>query len=88
MKSEIEQLKEEIRRIKSRNAKVESDKLWETSGFRKGTIALLTYILMVLTMSIISVENPFFSAIIPSLGFVLSTLTLGFIKKWWLKNRN
>ena len=42
------ELKEEIEKIKKRNKRVEKDKEWETSLTRKLTIAVLTYIVVVL----------------------------------------
>ncbi len=42
------QIEKEINKIKKRNKKVESDKSWETSTFRRITIALMTYVLIVL----------------------------------------
>lgn len=44
---ELQHVKEEIEQIKQRNARVESDKAWETSLFRKILIAVLTYIKIV-----------------------------------------
>jgi len=45
---ELEQLKNDIELIKQRNARVEADKAWETSLFRKILVAVLTYIVIVL----------------------------------------
>ena len=41
-------IKQDIRSIKERNARVEADKAWETSMTRKVLIAVLTYALVVL----------------------------------------
>lgn len=83
----LEELKKDVEEIKARNRKVELDKAWETSNFRKGLIAVLTYTLMVITMIIIKVENPLVSAIIPALGFLLSTFSIGFLKRWWINRK-
>jgi hypothetical protein len=65
---------------------VEADKAWETSGFRKILIAVLTYLVMVLTMAVVLKSNrPFLDALIPTLGFLLSGLSLGVAKKVWVK---
>jgi len=40
----IEQLEEEIEKIKQRNQKVESDKTWEKSYVRRVLLMLFTYI--------------------------------------------
>lgn len=33
----------------------------------------------------IGVEDFYFGAIIPTIGFLLSTLTIPSIKKWWIR---
>ena len=81
----IKKLEEEVAKIKLRNIKVEQNKAWETSIFRKLTIAALTYIVMCLLMSQLDVERFYLSAIIPTLGFVLSTLSLNFFKRIWVR---
>lgn len=86
MNNEIEELKIEIEKIKTRNKAVEADKAWETSNFRKISIALVTYIIIGLYMNSIEVNKPWLNAIIPTLGFLLSTLTLDWIKRIWIKN--
>ena len=75
----------EIKKIQERNKKVELDKAWETSNTRKISIALLTYFTMVLVMYSLGMDSPFVGAIIPTLGFTLSTFSLDFIKKIWKK---
>lgn len=79
-------MKKEIDQIKERNKKVEADKSWETSFTRKGIIAVLTYIVIVVFLFSIHAPYPFLSAIVPAIGFVLSTLTLPFFKKLWQKH--
>lgn len=78
-------IEEELEKIKVRNKKVEMDKAWETSCTRKITIALATYIVMICVMYVLKMENPFISAIIPTLGFILSTLSANLIKNFWIK---
>lgn len=79
-------LQKEIDLIKLRNQRVEADKAWETSSARKVSIAVLTYLTILLFFFVIHVEKPLVNAIVPTLGFLLSTLSLPLIKKWWLKN--
>ncbi len=76
----------EIEKIKSRNARVEADKAWETSCFRIFAVSLLTYLMIILLMWVIGVEKPYLSALVPTVGFMLSTLSLRFAKRFWLKN--
>ncbi len=82
----IEELKKEINKIKTRNTKVELDKKWETSWTRKIIICILTYIIVVIySVAIQTISNPFLSSIIPVIGFILSTLSLKFIRNIWEK---
>ena len=81
----FEQLKCEVENIKNRNKKVEADKAWEISFARKALIAVLTYLIIVLFFFIVKLPNPFVNALVPTLGFVLSTLTVPIFKKYWIK---
>ena len=83
----MEHIHEELKELKERNKRVEADKAWETSVFRKVLISLITYIVASVVLYSIGVENFYVSAIIPTLGFLLSTLSLPSIKAWWIKNR-
>ena len=79
-------MKKEIESIKERNKRVETDKAWETSKTRRAIIALTTYFVIVIFLYIIGVPEPWFVASVPTIGYVLSTLTLPFFKKFWIKN--
>jgi preprotein translocase subunit SecF len=85
---ELEQIKNEIAEIKLRNARVEEDKAWETSWVRKIVISIMTYVVIVLFFFFAGFPSPFLSAIVPTIGFLLSTFSISFIKKIWLKNTN
>lgn len=82
----IEELNSKIDKINARNQRVEADKAWETSWSRKLLILVLTYFVIVIFFFISNLGNPFINAIVPTLGFFLSTLTVPFFKNWWLKN--
>lgn len=71
--------------IEQRNKKVEIDKAWETSWSRKIIIAVLTYAVIVLFFYVAQLPKPFINSIVPTTGFVLSTLSLPFFKKLWIK---
>ncbi len=75
----------EINLIKERNTLVELDKQWETSFTRRLFISLLTYIIALAWLWAIKDTNPWLKAIVPVAGFILSTLSLPIIKKWWIK---
>lgn len=83
----IEDLKQEIEKIKERNKSVEADKAWETSFFRRLMLTIFTYLTIAVYLAAIQVEKPWLSAIVPAIAFVLSTLTMPFFKKIWLKFR-
>ena len=82
----IQELENEIIAIKERNRRVETEKGWETSWTRKIMIAFLTYVVVYVLFLYIGVSNPMESAVIPTIAFLLSTLSTPFIKKFWLKN--
>lgn len=81
-------LEKEIQEIKERNIRVENDKAWETSATRKVAVLTLTYISMVILFLTLNNDSPFVNATIPTLGYFLSTQTIPFIKKRWLKRNN
>jgi len=78
-------IKDELDDIKERNKRVESDKAWETSNFRRITIAVLTYIIAAIFLYTINITNYYYSALVPTGGYILSTWTLPPLKKWWIK---
>jgi hypothetical protein len=84
----LKSLQKEIDAIKARNKKVEADKAWETSWTRKLIVFLLTYIVVVIVFFVVELPDPFLNAIIPSVAFVLSTLTVPIVKDWWIKRFN
>ena len=73
--------------VEQRNKKVELDKAWETSWLRRVLITVLTYITVVLFFLIAQLPKPFINSLVPTAGFVLSTLSLPFFKKMWVKYR-
>lgn len=85
--NDYKKLEQEINKIKERNFKVEADKSWETSFFRRGLIAILTYAVIVLFFYFADLAKPFINAIVPTIGFVLSTLSVPFFKNLWIKHR-
>ncbi len=78
-------IEERLADIEHRNEKVESDKGWETSVARKALIATFTYIAIGTYMWAIGIDKPLLNAIIPTTGFMLSTLSMPFFKRMWLK---
>jgi len=81
----LEELERKIKLIESRNKKVEADKAWETSKTRRLLLVISTYIIIGLFMNSMEISEPWKNAIVPSMGFLLSTLSLPFLKDFWLK---
>ena len=83
----LKELEKEVELIKARNQRVEKDKEWETSYFRRGLLVLFTYLAIGIYLYVINVPLPWLNAIVPAFAFMLSTLTLPFFKKMWLSRR-
>lgn len=83
--SQIEEIENRLSRIESRNKSVEKDKAWETSYTRKFLIAAFTYIAIAFYLKFIVGIDPWINAIVPTVGFLLSTLTLPYFKTLWGK---
>lgn len=79
----LEQISQRVAALEARNKRVEADKAWEESVLRKGVITLLTYLTIVLFFIVANLGNAFINAIVPTIGFVLSTLSLSMIRRWW-----
>ncbi len=84
--SNLEDIENRLAKVELRNKNVQRDKAWETSVTRKVLIILFTYIAISLYLKFIVGINPWINAIVPSVGFLLSTLTLPYCKKVWEKH--
>jgi hypothetical protein len=80
-------LEQRVEKIEERNRGVEADKAWEVSWTRRILLALLIYIVASIFIWSIGVPSPLLSGLVPGVGFLLSTMTMPFFKKLWLKNR-
>lgn len=78
-------INKEIELLKERNRRVDLEKAWETSTARKFAIAIITYVVIFGIFILTGVEKPFLNAVIPTSGFLLSTLSLAVIKKYWIR---
>ena len=81
----LQKLEKEIEKIKERNQRVESDKTWEISNTRRFLLAVFTYLAIGFYLAAINIPKPWLNAIVPTMAFMLSTLTLPFFKKLWLR---
>jgi hypothetical protein len=78
-------LEERVTKIEKRNRAVELNKTWETSLTRRILIILFTYLFIALYLKFVVGINPWINAIVPSIGFLLSTLTMPWFKRMWIK---
>lgn len=72
--SRVSALEAQLQSIIDRNNRVEAEKAWETSNTRRLLIVAVTYMLMSLVLTVIGVKNPLINAVVPTLGYYLSTL--------------
>jgi hypothetical protein len=83
----MESLENRIEQLEARNLRVEADKGWETSWQRRVSIMLLTYMTVVFYMHYVLHIDPWVNALVPVIGYFLSTLTVGLLKKRWVDSR-
>lgn len=76
-------VEERLAAIEARNIRVEKDKAWETSLTRRLSIAVLTYIVVVTYLLLIDSDRPYITAIVPAIGYLLSTMVMKSVKKFW-----
>ncbi|MDO8451347.1 MAG: hypothetical protein Q7S76_00575 [bacterium] len=77
-------IEDRIQKIEERNLRVEADKAWETSALRIGSIMLATYIIAYGVLVGIGNSNALRNALIPVVGYFLSTQSLPFLKRSWI----
>ena len=77
----LNSVEDRLELIESRNKLVEENKAWEVSKYRVVFITFLTYVVIMMTMKFLHFSNPFTAALIPALGYFLSTLSLGVIRR-------
>ncbi len=81
-----EELKREIEAIRARNEGVTADKAWETSKTRRILIAVYTYLVAWAYLAAIGVGKAYLHALVPPGAFLISTLTMPYAKKLWLRH--
>ena len=81
----LKNLEKRLKNIEDRNKKVEIEKTWETSFTRRGLLVLFTYLAIGVYLQAVNIEKPWLNAIVPAVAFMLSTLTMPFFKKIWVK---
>lgn len=77
-------IEERILQIEKRNERVELDKKWETSWTRRALLAGFTYLAMGFYLWAIDIPRPWLNSIVPTAGFMISTLTMPWFKRLWI----
>ena len=77
-------LEQRIAVIEEQQHRIEVDKAWKGSFTRKIVIGLLMYLVIGSFLAYRQISDPWISAIVPVIGFLLSILLLPVVKKIWL----
>lgn len=81
-------IEDRLSAIEQRNARVEVDKAWETSRTRRLSIAIITYAVAAFVMKFaLGVSDWYLGALVPAVGYLLSTASLPLIRTVWEKRR-
>jgi hypothetical protein len=80
-------LEKRVKDIENRNQKVTADKAWEVSKTRRAIIFVATYLIIALYSVWINANQPWLTALVPPVAFLLSTLALQKIKNLWIAKR-
>lgn len=80
-------IQKQLQAIESRNRRVEMDKAWEVSVTRRAFIAFVTYLTAALFLWLIGDSLPFLKSLVPTGGYILSSLSLPWLKKRWIMRR-
>lgn len=77
----------DVESLQERNRRVETDKAWETSWTRRVSITLFTYIVAFAWLVLIKEHQAYLKALVPVVGYILSTLSFPFLKAQWIAKR-
>ena len=81
-------IEKRLEEIQKRNIRVEADEAWELSNTRRMAIGVSIYVLALAVFLGINAPNPYVNALIPALGFVLSTTTFPIFKQICIDNHS
>ena len=88
IESRLARIESELAAIQARNARVEDEKAWEVSLARRSTVAAMTYIFASILLWALGNDPFFLSALVPTAGYLLSTLTLPWAKERWFASHS
>lgn len=80
----MQTIEERIAQIEKRNERVELDKAWETSWTRRALLSVFTYLALGIYLWAIGISRPWLNSIVPTAGFIISTLTMPWFKRLWI----
>ncbi len=80
-------LEKRVRIIEERNKHVEQEKKWESHPLRILSVSLLTYFIEAFVLYLIHDPKPFLSAIIPTVGFILSVQLVTTVRKILMRKK-
>lgn len=78
-------IEERLASIETRNLRVEADKAWEKSLTRRAFLALITWLAAAFTLALMGSPEPGFLALVPVLGYIISTLSLTYLRRFWME---
>lgn len=84
LEDQVELLVADLRELHHRNYEKDKGKKFEGSYTRVGFIMIITYFTLCGYMIAIGVADPFLNAIVPTVGFNLSTWSLPWVKQIWM----
>ena len=83
----MQDIEERLDAIEERNLRVSYDKAWETSWVRRGLIAGITYVCAFILLNILGHDGAWKHALVPVMGYLLSTFSLPPLKKMWIERK-
>ena len=82
----VENLEVQVQAILERNARVEAEKEWEVSLCRRFFIFCSTYLIACIFLWVLGIPYFYLQALLPTGGYLLSTLSLPWAKRFWLEH--
>lgn len=79
-------MEDQIKALEERNKRVEADKAWEKSLTRRLTVLIITFVAASILFWWMGSRDFYLQALVPTSAYLLSTLSLPWIKKQWMKN--
>ncbi|HSK00936.1 MAG TPA: hypothetical protein VK932_06835 [Kofleriaceae bacterium] len=83
----LDDVRRDVLEIQQRNARVEQDKAWETSWTRRLVIAVAIWAGAWPWLASLGAEHAERHAVVPSVAYLVSTLSLPIVKRWWMRIR-